>query len=423
VHQDKDIVNDRLEIPTHEIAGVIAEAMVNIEANKGDRDYADFAEKVMPRLIQAGRYVGKSLVHLQIAEPPQIGWCSDHAYGVEIVESWTSAIVLQSLLHLIAFVDSHRRRLILDTFVTVSPSDRDWPDWLRWDRYVTEGEVDRQYPVLEYLDKTIIRPIRNDPRGVPPASPRSVSVLLFGPPGTSKTTIVKAVADGLKWPLVFLTPGDFIDKGLEYIEAQTRLVFRRLMDLSRAVVLFDECDELFRDRRPLRTTEQTRGITAFVTASMLPKLQELHDCGRIVFFICTNSFGTIDPAIKRGGRVDHVIAVPPPDEKARARIIKEAIVGLQGGEKWRHPATLIDSVVDKLAARTERFTRPEIGRAVRMFAARESVDDASACADVVERIVEQMADGLIIDDKEYKKFKELKRQFSLPVVEGGTGNA
>jgi hypothetical protein len=37
----------------------------------------------------------------------------------------------------------------------------------------------------------------------------------------------------------------------------------------------------------------------------------------------------------------------------------------------------------------------------------------------VNAVVEQMADGLVISDMEYKRFKDLKRQYSMPVIERG----
>ena len=80
------------------------------------------------------------------------------------------------------------------------------------------------------------------------------------------------MADGLGWPVLLLSPGNFIEEGLEFIEAQARSVFDHLLQLSRAVVVFDECDELFRDRAPIKSTEQMRGITAFVTRKHAPEI-------------------------------------------------------------------------------------------------------------------------------------------------------
>jgi hypothetical protein len=419
VQKNKDMMNDRLEISTHEIAGVLADATSRVAYNRAEPQFSEIAVKAMTALRNAGRFAENSFVRLTGPEQPRTGWCSEHPYGGLIIESWTSAIVLQSLLSLATLVDKAHRATILAKFVTVSPEDRDWPKWLRWIKYMKDGETDAQYPTLKYLNDKLILPIRNDPRHLPKPNPRSTSVLLFGPPGTSKTTLVKAVADALEWPVVFLTPGDFIRRGLEYIEEQTREVFERLMDLSQAVVLFDECDELFRDRAPLPTTEQMRGITAFVTASMLPKLQELHDRGRVVFLICTNNFESIDSAIKRGGRIDHIVGVGPPDEVGRQRIITEEIATLAKGDGWGHPGTLGTSVVNQLASRTERFTRTELARAVRVLAKMSAFKAEGDVRTSVNTVVEQMADGLVISEKEYKRFRELKRQYSMPVVEKG----
>jgi len=410
VPQQKDIASDRLEIPTHEIAEALADAALALVNSAHGERLPAVVTATLGRLRRAMQYVERSLTRLADSkEEPRAGWCAEHSYETELVESWTSATVLSAVLSIRRLFEELRRREILGSFATVSPNDRDWPAWLRWEEFRSSGETDREHPVLPYLEKRLIAPIRANPRQLPPTDPRSVSVLLFGPPGTSKTTIVKAVADALKWPVVMLSPGNFIEKGLEYIESQARSVFDRLLELSKAVVIFDECDELFRDRVPLRESEQTRGITAFVTASMLPKLQELHDRGRIIFFICTNHFETIDAAMKRGGRIDHVIGVGPPDRVARLAVIKSAA----GKPKRKH----FDAALDELAHKTERFTRSELQHVVRLLLATphwSSVAEAKAVARQVAQIVKR---SLTISVAEYNTYKELERQFSHPLLE------
>jgi AAA+ superfamily predicted ATPase len=63
--------------------------------------------------------------------------------------------------------------------------------------------------------------------------------LLFGPPGTSKTSIAKAISERLGWPLVVITPSEFLSKGLEQIYVRVDEIFKDLMDISGAVILFD----------------------------------------------------------------------------------------------------------------------------------------------------------------------------------------
>ncbi len=417
VREDKTHVNERLEISTYEIAAIVAETLGRLAEEGNEHLASGLGAESVNRMIQAGRYIERSAVRLNSDKPPNVGWCTEHVYDNDVIQSWTCATVLQSLLNLAKLIEQADRQRILTTFAHVSPRDADWPSWRRWDTYRIESEIDHKHCVLQYLHEKVVEPVLKSPRRLPNRNPSSASVLLFGPPGTSKTTIVKAVADGLKWPVVLLSPGDFIQKGLEYIEAQAISVFERLMFLSRSVVIFDECDELFRDRAPSPATEQTRGITAFVTASMLPKLQELHDRGRVIFFICTNNFNTIDPAIKRGGRIDHIIGIGPPDKSARSKIANDTFEDLKSQKEWVQPK-YFEFAIKRLILKTERFTRSEIQRAVRILAKATSWESKKGAEANADNILEDLNTSLIIDKKVYEKYVKTNKEFSHPLSQG-----
>ena len=419
VRENKDVTSDKLEISTFEIAAVIADIVHTLFSLPPGEIAPDSFDIFCDNLVTTATYAKRSMVHMPMMTEPRTGWCTDHAYGSELIESWTSATVLLLMLSLRRLFEEHRRRAILKSFVTISPNDRDWPPWLRWSNYSHSSEVDHDFPILRYLDDRLIKPILQDPRREPPTEPRSVSVLLFGPPGTAKTTLVKAVADGLGWPMIILSPGTFIERGLEYIEAQAKGVFDQLLELSRAVVLFDECDELFRERKPLANTEQTRGITAFVTASMLPKLQDLHDRGRVVFFICTNNFESMDSAVKRGGRIDHIIGVGPPDRQARDKILNVWLEQQQRKAKWSMEPPNLPAALNELAALSERFTRTELIRAAELLFLPNGWSDDQQARRAAKSIIERLEPGLTITDIDLKKYREQRKQFSRPVIEGG----
>ena len=81
------------------------------------------------------------------------------------------------------------------------------------------------------------------------------SALLFGPPGTAKTTIVRELARSVGWPCVEIRPSNFLKDGLEHIYESADEIFVDLMDLSRAVIFFDEMDALVQSRTaPLDVT-------------------------------------------------------------------------------------------------------------------------------------------------------------------------
>jgi hypothetical protein len=152
------------------------------------------------------------------------------------------------------------------------------------------------------------------------------SALLFGPPGTSKTSLVRAISKMAGWPLVEIGPSDFLKQGLDQIYSQANEIFEDLGDLWQAVIFFDEMDALAQKREEgIDVTRQ------FLTTSMLPKLATLHDAGRVLFFMATNHQRQFDDAIKRPGRFDLLICMGPPQwvEKLKPSYFRQFLTDKQ----------------------------------------------------------------------------------------------
>ena len=146
------------------------------------------------------------------------------------------------------------------------------------------------------------------------------SALFFGPPGTSKTNLAKSIAAYVGWPIVIITPSHFLGKGLEQVHAQVDEVFRDLMDLRKAVVLFDEMDALAQTREedPEGKSRESLDVTRqLLTTSMLPKLSDLWNKAGVVFLMATNHKQHLDPAITRANRFDLLLCVAPPPWTAK----------------------------------------------------------------------------------------------------------
>lgn len=147
------------------------------------------------------------------------------------------------------------------------------------------------------------------------------SAVLYGPPGTGKTTLVEALAGALGWEYVEILASDFLSEGVDRVPARADRIFELLMQLDRCVVLFDEIDELIRDR----SDEESDPFGRFLTTSMLPKIAKLWKQRRLIFFVATNHVRRADPAITRSSRFDALIFVAPTGLDVKQKILTEKL--------------------------------------------------------------------------------------------------
>jgi hypothetical protein len=150
----------------------------------------------------------------------------------------------------------------------------------------------------------------------------SRSGILFGPPGTGKTTYAAAVAGYLGWPLVTITPADFAAEGLLLLPTVGRRLFDRLLEIEDAVIFFDEMEELMHKRDDKASFEQR-----FLTTSFLPSLQDLRDRATCIYIVATNNFEDLDEAARAPRRFDFQLQVLPPAFDEKVRLIQNQFSG------------------------------------------------------------------------------------------------
>jgi len=174
------------------------------------------------------------------------------------------------------------------------------------------------------------------------------AVILFGPPGTGKTSFAKAVAGRLGWPFVELFPSRLAAPDVAMASA-LREAFATLMELEAAVVFIDEVEEIAGCRSGV-ASDPAHGVTNELL-KLIPAFRQ-HDERLLV--CATNSVRSLDSAFLRPGRFDYIIPVGPPDPVARAAI----------WNRYLGP-TAASVEIDKLVEATEMFTPADIEFAAR----------------------------------------------------------
>src|SRR6202048_3441918 len=180
------------------------------------------------------------------------------------------------------------------------------------------------------------------------------AVILFGPPGTGKTSFAKAVAGRLGWPFVEVFPSRLAATDVAITTALREAVVT-LMDLEAAVVFLDEVEEVAGSRSGI-PSDPAHGVTNELL-KLIPAFRQ-HD--ERLLICATNSVRSLDSAFLRPGRFDYIIPVVPPDDVARAAIWK------------RYLGATAESVeVAKLVEASVMFTPADIE-----FAARKGAQSA-----------------------------------------------
>jgi len=261
----------------------------------------------------------------------EYGWCSGHRTNVPDPESWATASVFSYAQALRRLVGIWCREEALSGLNT--PPDRLSPDEAA-KTIVSRGKTwgGQRASVVEQLWTMFINPVRMsrrddkleddklEPDSQPIEQKHARSAILFGPPGTSKTTLVRSLADVIEWKYVELHANHFVAEGLAAVQKTADKIFKQLSELDHAVVLFDEIDELVRER-----DIEKDAFGRFLTTSMLPKLAELWEKRKVLYFVATNQINYFDSAIIRSHRFDALILVSPPSFNAKCEKLKDLL--------------------------------------------------------------------------------------------------
>ncbi|KAI2614190.1 AAA-domain-containing protein [Hypoxylon fragiforme] len=215
------------------------------------------------------------------------------------------------------------------------------PPTVRW------SDIGGYEEVKVALQRVLRRP--TGPRAKMSKPPKGV--LLYGPPGCSKTMTAQAMATESDFNFFAVKGGELLNMYVGETERSIRNLFKRAREASPSIIFFDEFDSIAGSRQG---PGSSGGSSVQALTTLLTEMDGFERIGEVFVLAATNKPELLDSALRRPGRFDELIYVPLPDAKAREAIFaaKAKELGFPEGE--------ID--IPELAAQTEGFSGAEVAR-------------------------------------------------------------
>eukprot|EP00752_Nemacystus_decipiens_P010393 g9262.t1 len=222
------------------------------------------------------------------------------------------------------------------------------------------GDIGGMEGVKQSLREVVEWPLRHPEAFLRMGMSPPRGVLLYGPPGCSKTLMARALATESGMNFLAVKGPELLSKWLGESERAMQALFKRARAAAPTIIFFDEVDALACKRGG--GGEGGAGATERVLTQLLTELDGIQPVKRLVVVAATNRPDVIDPALLRPGRLDRLVYVPPPDTASRLEILRLSLAKVPcGGDVDR----------ELLARRTEGFSGAEVVALCR---------DASICA-------------------------------------------
>jgi SpoVK/Ycf46/Vps4 family AAA+-type ATPase/intein/homing endonuclease len=270
-------------------------------------------------------------------EMPKVNLPEDQPIPREVLE--TLKIRYQDFREALNIVRPSAMREVL-----ISVPDTTWADVAALDDAKASLTESVEWP-LKYKDR--FRDL-----GIEPPK----GILLYGPSGTGKTLLAKAVAHEAEANFISIKGPELLSKWVGESEKAVRQVFDKARQNAPTIIFFDEFDAL----APRRGAGSDSNVSERVVNQLLTELDGLEKMNDVVIIAASNRPDMIDPSLLRPGRFDRLIHIRVPDADGRRSILAVHTKTLP-----LDPALGREAMLDAIAARTEGFTGADIENLVR----------------------------------------------------------
>ncbi|KAG9244822.1 putative ATPase family gene 2 protein [Calycina marina] len=169
-------------------------------------------------------------------------------------------------------------------------------------------------------------------------------ILLYGPPGCSKTLCGQAMATEMGLNFFAVKGAELNSMYVGESERAVREIFTKARFASPSIIFFDEIEAIGSKRE---SGSRSSGINVLTT--LLNEMDGIEGLKGVLVLAATNKPEDLDLALLRPGRFDQLLYVAPPNRQGREEILRKTVKGVAANFDF---AELLD--------RTEGFSGAEL---------------------------------------------------------------
>jgi transitional endoplasmic reticulum ATPase len=177
--------------------------------------------------------------------------------------------------------------------------------------------------VKQELQETVQYPVEHPEMFEKYGMSPSKGVLFYGPPGSGKTLLAKAIANECQANFISIKGPELLTMWFGESEGNVREVFDKARQAAPCVLFFDELDSIARARGS--SSGDAGGAGDRVINQILTEIDGVGAKKNVFVIGATNRPDVLDPAIMRPGRLDQLVYIPLPDNKSRIQIFQAAL--------------------------------------------------------------------------------------------------